>query len=495
MVDLNGKTLMPGLIEPHSHPVISALLYDWIDASGFTNSSGAEVMARLQRAASEAKPGEWICAFGYDPILTRDLKALNADALDEISSTNPIFVMIQSMHTVFVNHKAFEAAGITRETPQPEAGIYVKDKNGNLTGMVIEQAAIAPLMMPPLLDSQSKALDLIEKQIQRYARAGYTTVGAMGVFPVFLNWTGILSELIERDDCPIRMSVMEKATDLEQGITVDFGAASDRLKSGGAKFWYDGSFGTGNVYLDKPYLNSRLMQEGLGIPKDTCGRPVYPKEKFRELVQKYHDEGRQIAVHGQGDRAIREIIGVYEDVLRKSPRADHRHRIEHGGLFPLDQMERARKLGLTASWHINYIYYYGEALRDEIIGPERARISYPIGWAERAGFRNSLHNDSPMYPAEPFKLMRSAVTRKTRRGGIIGEEQAVTVDQAIKALTINAAWQLFMEDKVGSLEVGKLADLVVLSENPRKVIPDSLDQIRVIATYRDGQRFSFAETL
>lgn len=112
IVDLEGKTLMPGLIEPHSHPVISALLYDWIDVSGFSNAGGAEVMEKLSRAAANKRLGEWICAFGYDPILIRDLKALSADLLDEISSTNPIFIMIQSMHTVYVNHKAFEMAGI-----------------------------------------------------------------------------------------------------------------------------------------------------------------------------------------------------------------------------------------------------------------------------------------------------------------------------------------------------------------------------------------------
>jgi predicted amidohydrolase YtcJ len=491
VVDLGGKTLMPGLIEPHSHPVISALLYDWVDVSGFTCGSGDEVMSRLRAAAADAKPGEWIAAFGYDPILIRDLKALNADILDGISSTNPIFIMIQSMHTVYVNHKAFEIAGITGDSPQPEGGTYVRDAVSRLTGMVIEQAAIAPVMMPILLDSQAGSIDLIDKQIRRYAKAGYTTVGAMGVFPVFLNWTGILKELVERDDCPIRMTVMEKAIDLEQGITVDFGGASDRLSAGGAKIWYDGSFGTGNVYLDAPYLNSTLMQEGLGIPRDTCGRPVFPKERLRELIQKYHAEGRQIAIHGQGDRSIRDIVDSFESVLRESPRDDHRHRIEHGGLFPIGEMERAARLGLTASWHINYIYYYGEALRDEIIGPERARIAHPIGAAVKAGLRNSLHNDSPMYPAEPFRLMQSAVTRKTRAGEVIGDDQVITVDEAIKAVTINAAWQLFLNKKVGSLEVGKYADLVVLSENPRKIDPDRLDRINVIETYREGQRFSF----
>jgi predicted amidohydrolase YtcJ len=490
MVDLEGKTLMPGLIEPHSHPIISALLYEWTDVSGFNNANGAEVMERLHKAAADAKPGEWIGAFGYDPILIRDLKSLSADMLDEISSTNPIFIMIQSMHTVYVNHKAFEVVGITNDTPQPERGTYVKDEDGNLTGMVIEQEAITPLLMSMLGNVQGRSTELINKQLWRYAKAGYTSVGAMGVFPVFLDWMSVLKELIEGDDCPIRMSVMNKATDLELGFEIDFGPDTDRLCSGGAKFWYDGSYGTGNVLLDEPFVNSELLQKGLGVPEDTCGSSMMPKERLRELIQKYHDAGMQISVHGQGDRGIRDIIDAYEAVLETSPREDHRHRIEHGGLFPLDDMERAARLGITPSWHINYVYYYGEAMRDEIVGPERAERCYPIGAANRAGHRSSVHNDSPMYPAEPFRLMRTAVTRKSRKDETIGADQAITVEDAIKAVTIYPAWQMFMEDKVGSLEAGKLADLVIVSENPLTVEPDRLDQVRVIATYRSGHRFS-----
>jgi predicted amidohydrolase YtcJ len=492
-IDLEGTTLMPGLIEPHSHPIISALLYDWIDVSGFSNASGEEVMGRLRAAAADAEPGQWIYAFGYDPILIRDLKSLNADLLDEVSPTNPIFIMIQSMHTVYVNHSAFDVVGITNDTPQPEAGTYARDDGGNLTGMVIEQAAILPLMMGLLPDYQERSTNLIEEQIRRYSKAGYTTVGAMGVFPVLFDWVSVLGDLVEDDNCPIRMSVMNKATDLEQGFPLDFGGNTHRIRAGGAKFWYDGSFGTGNVLLERPYLNSELMQAGLGVPKDTCGYSMMPKARLRELFQKYHDAGMQIAVHGQGDRAIRDIIDAYQAVLEASPRDDHRHRIEHGGLFPPDELERAARLGLTPSWHINYIHYYGEAMRDEIVGPERASISFPMATAREYGHRSSLHNDSPMYPVEPFKLMRTAMTRRTRSGEQIGAGQTIPVDDAIRALTINPAWQLFLDDKVGSLEVGKLADLVVLSKNPRKINPDNLDEIRVLATYREGRRCSSAE--
>jgi hypothetical protein len=401
--------------------------------------------------------------------------------------------MIQSMHTVYVNHKAFEVAGITNDTPQPEGGTYVKDEDGNLTGRILELGAVETLLAHLIQKYQERGSDLFEKQIRRYATVGYTTVGALGIFPVFVNWISIMKELIEPDACPIRMTVMNKATDLEQGISIDFGGHSDRLSAAGAKFWYDGSFPSGTVFLEEPYLNSELMQERLGVPRDTCGFSMMPKETLKELVRKYHDQGHQISIHAHGDRGIRDVIDVYEDVLRISPRDDHRHRIEHCGLFPIDEMERAVRLGLTPSWHINYIYYFGEAMRDEIIGPARANVLMPIAAANNAGLRSSLHNDSPMFPADPFKLMRTAVTRRTRKGETIGEDQAITIDEAIKAVTINAAYQLFLEDKVGSLEKGKLADMVVLSENPKKIDPLQLDQIRVMETYREGRRFSFSE--
>ena len=488
IVKLEGRTLMPGLIEPHSHPILSALLYDWIDVSGFNNPDSGAIIEKLQHAAAEKKEGEWVIAFGYDPILTRGLKALNADLLSEISSSIPIFVMTQTMHTSYVNHKAFALAGITRDTPQPGQGsVIVKDDKGNLTGMLIEAAATIPFFLAMPQKSIEDNLRLVKNQFDRYAQAGYTTVGAAGFFPMFPDALGIVKETVEQSDSPIRMTVYRKREEMETGTFLEPGAGTDKYRYVGAKFWYDGSPYTGTMLLDKPYLNSPLMQTCLGLPQDICGHRVLSKTELRGHIQTYHDAGWQISVHAQGDRAIRETIDVYEAVLKASPRADHRHRIEHCALFQKDQLDRAFRLGLTPSWHLNHIYYYGEALRDEIIGPERASGLMPIGSARQSGHRNSLHNDSPMYPAEPFKLMRTAVTRKTRKGDVIGADQAVSASDAIRFLTIDAAWQMFMEEKVGSLEVGKLADLAVLSENPLRIDPDRLDQIQVIETYIEGQ--------
>lgn len=489
IVDLQGKTLMPGLIEPHSHPIVSALLYDWIDVSGFQNISGDEIMNKLRRAATKAEPGKWIAAFGYDPILTRDLKALNADILDQISTTNPVLVMVQTMHTIYVNHAALKRAGITDDTPQPELGTYVKNASGRLTGMIIEQGAALPLLGALLADNAYDGPQLMHNQINLYANAGYTTVGVMGDFPVFDQAITTFKSIVESDDCPIRAGYMDKATDLEIGFVENLGADSDRFRYLGVKFWYDGSPYTGNMLLSEPFLNSPLMQGGLSIPKDTCGYSMMPKEQMAALVQKYHDQGHQIAIHGQGDKAISDILDMYQQALEATPRDDHRHRIEHGALYPLEELERSSRLGVAPSWHINHIHYYGEALRDEILGPQRTNNMMPFGNAIQAGLTCSLHNDTPMYPPEPFKLLRTATTRMTRQNAVIGGNQAVDMNQALRAMTIDAAWQLFMEKSIGSLEEGKLADLVVFSENPLEVPPEEITRVDALATYREGVEY------
>lgn len=488
IVNLEGNTLLPGLIEPHSHPIASALFYDWIDVSGFNNKDVGAVLDKLKDAVKKSQPGEWITAFGYDPILTKGLKTLNADLLSEIAPDNPVFIMTQTMHTSYVNYKAFEVAGINKGTPQPGRGsYYVKDENGELTGMLIEAAAFFLFFLTMPQKTLTENRQLLVNQMHRYANAGYTTVGAAGYFPLFPDAVETLREIVESDSSLVRICAYTKEEEFNAGFAEKPFAGNDRYRFVGAKFWYDGSPYTGTMLLSQPYLDSDLMQQSLGIESGTCGHRILAREQLRDLIQKHHDDGWQVAVHAQGDQAVIEVLDVYQEVLKNTPRTDHRHRIEHCGLFPKDQLKRAFELGVVPSWHINHIHYYGEALRDEILGSERSEVFMPIATSEKEGLRNSLHNDSPMYPAEPMKLLRTAVTRMTRNNEIIGKKEAISVESGIKALTIDAAWQMFMEDRIGSLEVGKLADLTILGENPLQCNPEHLDKIKIIETYREGR--------
>jgi len=182
------------------------------------------------------------------------------------------------------------------------------------------------------------------------------------------------------------------------------------------------------------------------------------------------------------------ILNAFTEILENYPRPDHRHRLEHNALITNSQIIQAQKLGLTLSFFIDHIYYYGEQL-PEIVGPDRAARFMPLGSAFAAGHRASIHTDNPATPVDPFRVISTAITRKTKnRGYILGPAERVTIDDALRAVTINAAWQLFEDDQRGSITVGKAADFVLLSQNPIRIQPENLKNISVLCTWVDGNK-------
>jgi predicted amidohydrolase YtcJ len=254
----------------------------------------------------------------------------------------------------------------------------------------------------------------------------------------------------------------------------------------GVKLWYDGSPYTGTMLLDQPYLNSELTIEGLGIAADSTGRANWELDEFHQLIKGLHDRGVQILVHAQGDRATREVLDTFERVLNNSSNKVHRHRIEHSALMEKDEIARAADLGISISFHMNHVKYYGQRLRDEIIGPHRSQYLMPARSAHRAGIRISLHADSPMFPPNPLDLVQTAVTRLTLTGEVINEPEKLDLRDALRAVTIDAAWQLGIDDQIGSLEVGKLADFTILGQNPFDVNQRQLNAIPIIDTWLSG---------
>ncbi len=224
------------------------------------------------------------------------------------------------------------------------------------------------------------------------------------------------------------------------------GEGNDLFRLQGVKLWYDGSPYSGTMLLDEPYLESKLCCCTLGIAAGTLGHANFEPSELRDVVSELQRDGWQILTHAQGDRGTREILDLYEHALTAYPRQDHRWRLEHCALISEADIERAKRLGVALSFHVNHVHYYGPELRDAIIGAERAERLMPVGSALAAGHRVSLHADSPMYPPEPFKLMATAVTRRTRGGEVIAASQAISAEQALRAITIDAAWQLFAED-------------------------------------------------
>ena len=486
-VDLGDACLLPGLVEPHTHPDLCAQCYAWVDVSGFTHATASGVEAALRDAAAERPPGTWIFAFGLDPMLTEGLGVFGRDRLDALVPDHPTAVMIQSMHTVFANSPALAAAGIDESTPDPPGGgRNQRDADGRLTGKLEEAAAFLPLARFDRSDADTLR-DRTWAQYRRYAQAGLTTIGIPGLFTP-LSMLGVFESFAARDDVPVRAVAYLRHHQVGE---VDWrpGDGDDLFRVQGVKLWYDGSPYSGTMLLDEPYLETKLCCCTLGIPRGTTGHANFAPEELVAIAKMLRRDGWQVLTHAQGDRGTREILDLYEEALGDAAgRDDHRWRLEHCALISADDLTRAARLGVTPSFHVNHVHFYGNELRDAILGAERAERLMPVGTALRAGHRVSLHADSPMYPPEPLRLVRTAVTRKSRQGEPIAPGEAIPLEAALRAVTIDAAWQLFAEERVGSLSPGKLADLTVLDRDPYEVDPDDLDRIEVRETWLGGRR-------
>lgn len=502
LVNLEGKTLMPGFIAVHTHPDLAAYLYGFVDLSGFTCRTKEDVWNRLRRAVKEAKKGEWIFCRGFDPMLVRGLTAPDIALLDSMAPDNPLAILAQSMHSAWVNSLAFRKMGITAETPDPAPGSYYeKDSKGKLTGFVVEVEAIKPFSKEAV-----KVFDIkrnVIKVFDEFLTRGITSITTMGMFATdtkpFLLYEHLSTRhprLVHRALALVGMLPDRKPTvrhflyikhDTPFLIPDSVENGDDFFKVSGIKLWYDGSPYTGSMYIKEPYMASELMTRGLKIPCNHTGEPVIDRKIFSETIKKFHEAGWQISVHSQGDRSSEEVLDVFDQILSRSSVKNSRHRIEHGVLLPPGLLGKMKRLNMTPSFHINHLYYYGRALQNDILGRGRTDIMLPVGSARKGGLYFSLHADAPMYPEEPLSLLQTAVTRETREGIIIGPREAISVMDGLRALTVYSAWQLNMEKKIGSIDIGKYADLVILDKNPLKVSPRSLREIRVVNTYINGE--------
>ena len=487
VIDLKGNTLLPGFIDIHTHPILSAKTAETIDISGFNHKNQAEVMESLKKGIEEKGSGEWVIAYGWDPAILRNLEAPTLNELDQMAPENPLFIIAQTLHSGLANSLTLEAAGITKDTPDPEGGYFDKDENGELTGLIVEVGAMTKLVNAAPQYPRSAYLYLLTKQMETYSKAGYTTIVAPGLQPLIPKHIQSLQEVAEHPNAPVRVLTYPLFDRLEK---TDFkpSEGNQKFKVLGPKFWIDGSPYAGGMAMNEPYLDNEFTRNKLGIKSGEKGHLTYDDERLFFLVDKFHKEGWQIAAHIQGERAAKQFLDAVEKAQQSFPRKDYRHRMEHNALVTSEQLKRAFRLGVTPSFYIDHIYYYGDALKEVIVGPKRASRFMPINSAKKAGHRFTIHTDSPSSPIGVLREMRVAVTRKTRSGKyVLGADEAITVDDAIKAVTINAAWQIFEEDTRGSLKVGKLADFTILSRNLKKIPPEEWKNVEIIGTYLSGE--------
>ena len=486
IVNLQGKTLMPGLIEAHCHPIATAVLSQVVNISGFTYNSREEIMATIGAAVEKASPGKWVLAFGWDPVLVKDLRNPTLAELDSISTEVPIFILTQMMHQAFVNNAVYKTAKITRNTPDPPGGgTFLKDVDGNLNGVIYEFSALQKILKKMPKTPQGTAELLLNLQYAQYAKAGYTTIAALGPVNIAGYPLNFMASLSRNADVPVRSFVYPLKKQLDRSAWPS-GYGNDHFRIKGVKLYMDGSPYTGGAAFTEPYLSTEVTLKRMKLQPNHRGKVNYSEASLLQTLTKYHNAGYQIAMHAQGEIAIQMILNAFTEIMENYPRPDHRHRLEHNALITKNQIIQAQKLGLTLSFFMDHVYYYGEQL-PQIVGPARAARFMPLGSAFAVGHPASIHTDNPATPVDPFRVISTAVTRKTKdRGDILGPNERVTINDALKAVTINAAWQLFEDDQRGSITVGKAADFVLLSHNPLRIQPENIKNISALCTWIDG---------
>ena len=487
VVNLRGKTLMPGFIEAHCHPIATAVLNQVIDISGFHFNSRSEILKTVKSAVKEASPGEWVLAFGWDPVLVSDLHKPTLAELDSISKDTPIFILTQMMHHAYVNTAVYESAGITIDTPNPiGGGEFQKDSQGNLNGVIYEFSALQYVLDKMPKTPQGTAEFLLNLQYTKYAQAGYTSIAALGPVNIAGHPLQFMEDL-SINGSAVRSYVYPIKSQLDNSnYSINYG--NDFFKIKGVKLYMDGSPYTGGAAFSEPYLNTDLTLNRIGLKKNHQGSTNFTNDSLLTTLTNYHRNNYQIAIHAQGEVAIQGILDAFAKILYKYPRNNHRHRIEHNALITKEQIAQAKELGITLSFFIDHIYYYGDKL-EYIVGPNRAERFMPIQSAISAGHNATIHTDNPATPIDPFRAISTAIMRKTKNEKVIlGENERISVYDALKSITINAAWQLFEDQNRGSISIGKTADLVILSHNPLKIKHEEIKNINIISTWIDGKK-------
>jgi predicted amidohydrolase YtcJ len=465
----------------------------WLNLSNFSAQYDTldTLSQKLKTALKTLPKGQWLGAFGVDPSRTTPFMAeLNADILDKVSTEVPIVVMNQSGHIAYVNHKAFELAGITDQTPNPgDGGIFMKDTKGKLTGVVIEPSAILAVVkkMPP--PSEADLAKAMQKTAKYIASKGVTTSAeiTLGLMLGLENELKLFTAVTHGEDFPIRVRAYLYGPLLGKGYdAIKPFQGDDRLRFVGIKFVSDGSTQGLTAALNEPY----------DYPKGTKfrGNLDYKDEEIFAQIKPLFDQGWQIAIHANGDRTVEQTLNNYEKLLagNSDPKA-RRLRIEHFTINTPEQVKRAARLGVIPGFTIGHVDYWGEAFHDHIVGPERADRIDPSAAFKKEGARFAYHSDSPVSDVGPLNYISEGAGRLWQHAPrkVLGTNERVTVDDAIRAVTINPAYEMFSDDKVGSLEVGKQADLVVLESNPRKTPVENIRNIKVMETWIDGKKQSW----
>jgi predicted amidohydrolase YtcJ len=489
-VDLKGKTVLPGFVDPHGHFFLSCYFNHFMVNLNSPPIGGVtcidDILRLLKQAADKTPPGEWISGFGYDDTLLAEKRHPNRYDLDQVSTEHPIDIRHITGHFLAINSAALKAKGITAQTVSPEGGhIQLDPSTGEPLGVFEEQAMeLVQDFLPGFTDE--KAAEAVAVGSKRYLSTGTTTAQEGYALPSFRQ---ILLDTAAAGQLKNRVQLLPVAHgDLEQYRNARSGddlSGNYMVGLGALKLFQDGSIQGYTAHLSQPYFT--LPKDRPDLPFNYCGYRTQTPHVLQEKLLGLHRDGWQIAIHGNGDHAIQDILDAFEFAQKGYPRADARHIIIHCQTVREDQLDRIKRLGVIPAFFVSHSYFWGDRHESLFLGPARAHQQNPCRSALVRGIPFTNHNDDFVTPINPLLSIWSAANRLSTSGRVIGADQRIPVLEAIKSVTTYAAYQNREEQIKGSLEPGKLADMVVLAENPLDIDPTGIKDIEVVATFVGGE--------
>ncbi len=488
VIDVLGDwVVLPGFVESHSHPILYGRYLEEVDCRYC--SSLDEIVEVLRDRARITASGEWVVGNGYDHTLLKESRHPTRRELDLASAEHPILLRNITVHNVVANTSALRLAGITSATPDPDGGRIGRDAHGEPDGVLWEWAqgfVQSRLPEPTVAD--------VRRRLQR-AAGEYLSAGVTSVVDAAVGLANGMREaeayalVAEDGGLSLRIGAailypLWKELQGGAGPGLEWQGDPERVRPVAVKFFQDGSIQIRTAALRQPYY---------GETEPADHHLIWPQEDLDRMMADAHSSGWQIWTHGNGDAAIDSILDAYEKVLAKDPRTGHRHRVEHCQTAGEDQLDRIKDLGMAVSFFAPHVWYWGDRHRELFLGPERAARMDPLASALRRGIRFGLHNDSPVTPISPLLSVGTAVSRLTSGGRVLGIEQAIPVDRALRSMTLDSAYLAFEENLKGTLVEGKLGDAVVLEADPYEVTPGEIKDIPVAMTIVGGNIVHGAE--
>ena len=480
-INFGNQAVLPGFIDAHGHASYLAFATQVANIASppvgkINNINDLQTELKNFIKDSDIQPGEWLIGLGYDDSLLTERRHPTRDDLDEVSTEHPIYLIHVSAHLGAANSLGLSLAKINSKTQNPPGGKIRRYENSLEPNGVFEETAAYPLQQLAM-SAYKDPIGSVKKAMEIYARNGITTAqdGASSLETISLMNAADAQGMINIDviSYPIGQNGL-----IENLDTISFGAYQGRVKVGGIKIILDGSPQGKTAYLTQPYYKPPHNESKL-----YKGYPLIPQKDLSGLVKKYADLSIPIMAHANGDAAADMLIKAVKDAEIES---DHRTIMIHAQTVREDQLDLMKKLEIIPSYFSTHTFYWGDWHRDSVFGPDRAmRISPTKSTLER-DMPFTVHNDSPVVPPDMMRLLWSTTNRQTRSGKILGKQQRISTYSALEAITINAAYQHFEDDLKGSIEVGKQADLVVLSEDPLSIDTKNLLEVNVVATFSHG---------